>query len=189
MIIFLESPWPWLIIGITVEVALVIALLITRRGNLLWAMLGTAVFTLLGLGVERLVVTDREAVRQTLDAGVAAARANSLERLLDCISPRAKLPQDYARTVLGRVQIEEAHIHDVEITVNRQVTPPTAVSRFLAVGKGQDRQGEIPYKAFAQRVIVNLHLEGARWLVTDFDVEEIEGGSRNRLQPARRPPL
>ena len=35
-------------------------LLRTGRGRLLWAMLGTAALVLLGVFVERLVVTDRE---------------------------------------------------------------------------------------------------------------------------------
>ena len=63
---------------------------------------------LLGLLVERLVVTERKAVMQTLDAGVAAAKANDLNRLLDCISPQATETRNYARLVLGRVEVEDA---------------------------------------------------------------------------------
>ena len=62
MVIFLESPWPILLIGIAVEAVLAVMLLRTGQGRLLWAMLGMAAVVLLGLAVERLVVTDREAV-------------------------------------------------------------------------------------------------------------------------------
>ena len=62
MIIFLESLWPILSIGIAVEAVLAIALLVTRRGMLLWWMLGAAGFVLAGLLIEWLVVTDREAI-------------------------------------------------------------------------------------------------------------------------------
>ena len=42
MMIFLESPWPWLFLGIAVEAVLAVALVRTQRG-LLWAMLGVGV--------------------------------------------------------------------------------------------------------------------------------------------------
>jgi hypothetical protein len=170
--IFLESPWPWFILGIAVEAVLAVALLRTQRGYLLWVMLGVGAFVLLGLLVERLVITDRKLVMRTLDAGVAAAKANNLDRLLDCISPTAKNPRDYARLVLSRAEVEDAHIHDLEITINRLTSPPTATARFLAVGKGRDRKGEFPNQPFAERVVVELRREGGRWLVADFEVED-----------------
>jgi hypothetical protein len=172
--VLLESPWPWFLLGIAVEAILAVVLLRTQRGVLLWAMLGTAAFVLLGLLVERLVVTERERVEMTLDAGAAAARANSLDQLLACISPQAKRPREYARLILGRFTIEDARFHDLEIKINRLTSPPTARARFLAVGKGRDRMNEIPYQAYARRVVMDLRWQGDRWLVTDFQVEDID---------------
>jgi hypothetical protein len=174
MMILVESPWPWLFFGIVVEAALAVALLRTQRGYLLWAMLGVGLVAALGLLVERLVVTEREEVEMTLDAGVAAARANDLNRLLSCISPKAAKTRDYARWVMGRVQIEDVHIHGLEITVNRLTSPPSAKARFSAVGKGRDRLNEFPYQAFAQQVTVELRREGGRWLAADFEVEDFQ---------------
>jgi hypothetical protein len=174
MSIFIESPWPWLLLGIAAEAVLAVALLRTQRGSLLWAMLGMGIFVLLGLAAERFIVTDRKAVMQTLDAAVAAAKANDLNRVLNCISPKAQKARDYARWALGRAQIEEAHIHDLEVTVNRLTSPPTAKAKFLAVGKAQDRRGEIPYQEFMRRVVVELRWEDNRWLATDCTVEDFD---------------
>jgi hypothetical protein len=75
--IFLESPWPILLIGIAAEAVLAILLLRTGQGKWLLAMLGAGLVVLLGLLVERLVVTDGKLVQQTLDAAVAAVEAGS----------------------------------------------------------------------------------------------------------------
>ncbi len=75
---------------------------------------------------------------------------------------------------MGRFEVEDAHIHDLEITINRLTSPPTAKAKFLAVGKGRDRKNEFPYQGFARRVVVELRREGGRWLVTDFDVEDFD---------------
>jgi hypothetical protein len=176
--ILLESPWPWLLLGIAAEAVLAVALVRTQRGHLLWAMLGVAIFVLLGLVVERLVVTEREKVEMTLDAGVAAARANDLNRLLACISPKATKARTYAGWVLGRAQVEEAYIRNLEIKINRLTSPPTAIAEFDAFGRGRDRKNEFPYQGFARRVKVELRREGGRWLVSDFEAEGFERPQR-----------
>ena len=48
MIIFLESPWPWILIGIVAEAILAAILVTNRRAALLWAMAGV-----LGFVIER----------------------------------------------------------------------------------------------------------------------------------------
>jgi hypothetical protein len=174
MVILVESPWPILFIGIAIEAVLGFLLLQTGRGKFLIAMIGVAVLVIVGLVVERLVVTDREALEQTLDAAVAAVRRNDLQGALDCISSSAEPPRSLTRWVLGRVDVQEAHISDLNINVNRLTSPPTADATFLAVGRGRDRRGEWPYQGFAQRVRLQLRLEGGRWLVTGYDFPETD---------------
>jgi hypothetical protein len=168
---FLESPWPILLIVIGVEAVLAVALLQTRRGYLLWAMIGVAAVGLVGLVVERLVVTDREAIENTLDAAVAAAEANDVGRLLDCISPTAENTRADARWMLSRVEVRSAYIHKLEITINQLTSPPTARAHFQVIGQGTDRKGEFPYQSYARAATVELRLEDDRWLVTGYDVE------------------
>jgi hypothetical protein len=173
MTIFLESPWPILFIGIAVEAVLAVVLLRTGRGKTLWAMFGIGVFVLLGLLVERFVVTDRKAVIHTLDACVAAVEANDINRLLTYISPSAQQTQADARWVLGRFEVNRARVSGLEITINRLTNPPTANAKFQAVGQGRDRRGEIPYQGFAENVTVELRQEGGHWLVAGYNVENL----------------
>jgi len=172
MMVFVESPWPILFIGIAVEAVLAFLLLRTGLGKYLIAMIGVAVVVVAGLVVEHFVITDRKAVAQTLDAAVAAVRTNNLQGALDCISPSAQKCRTFTSWVFGRVQFDEAHFSGLEVKVNRLTSPPSAEAKFLAVGRGTDRKGEMPYHGFARHVILQLQLEGGRWLVTGYDFED-----------------
>ena len=171
MTIFLESPWPILFIGISVEAVLALLLLQTGRGKLLTAMIAVAIFTAAGLIVEHLVITDRKAVVNTLYDAVTAVKANDRNRMLDCISPSVKWPRNTACWLLDRVEVEEAYLSGLEVTINRLTNPPTAEARFLAIGRAKDKSGQVPYQGYSQHVVVRLRLEGNRWLVADYDIE------------------
>jgi len=173
MAIFLESPWPILFLGIAVEAVLGMMLFQTGRGRLLWAMIGTAALVVVGLIVERFVVTPREAVEDVLDAAVVAVNRNDLDGLLACIAPSAKEPRDFSRWVLERVEVQEGRIREVEIKVNPLTSPPSADAKFLAIGRGNDRKGEFPAQSFAQHVKVKLRLEGGRWLVVGYELLDL----------------
>jgi hypothetical protein len=172
MAIFVESPWPILFIGIAVEAVLGFLLLRTGLGKYLIAMIGVALLVAAGLVVEHFVMTDRKAVRQTLDAAVAAVRKNDLQGALACITPSDTKARTFTTWVFGRIEFQEAHVSSLEIDVNRLTSPPTAEAKFLAVGRGKDRKGEFPYQGFARHVKLQLRLEGGRWLVTGYDFED-----------------
>jgi hypothetical protein len=172
--IFVESPWPILLVGIVAETTLAILLLRTGQGKWLWAILGVGLLVLLGLLVERLVVTEREAVQRTLDAAVAAVEASDLGRLLECVSPAAERTRSDARWMLNRVEVRTARIRDVEITINRLTSPPTAKAKFRAIGTGRDRMGQFPYETFVQPVTVDLRKEGDRWLIGSYQVQDLK---------------
>jgi hypothetical protein len=174
MAVFVESPWPFLLIGMAAEAVLAILLAQTGRGKFLWAMIGVGALTLVGLAVERLVVTDREAVENTLDAAVAAVAANDLPKVLSFTAPTAQKSRAEAQWILGRFQVDMARISGLEITLNRLTSPPTARAKFLAIGHGRDRTGQMPYNAFRQHVVVVLQLDGDRWLVTECSIEGLD---------------
>jgi hypothetical protein len=169
----LESPWPILLIGIAVEAVLAIQLLRTGQGRILGWMLGTGVLLLMGLVVERLIVTERESVENTIDAAVAAAQRNDLNGLLACVSPKAPKTQADSRWVLGTYQFRHARISNLEITLNRLTSPPTAKAKFLAYGAGQHRQTTYIQGNFARWVTVNLRKENGRWMLADYTVEDL----------------
>jgi hypothetical protein len=171
----LESPWPVISFGISIEVVLAILLLATRRGVLLGWMLGVAACVGLGVLVEWIVVTDREAIDDALHDCAAAIETNDVDRVLAHVSPRATSLQSEVREIMGRVEVSMMRIFDLEITVNRQADPRTAKSVFKAVGKGRDRKGEFPIEqAYKCKVTVNFRREGKQWFATDYEREDLD---------------
>ncbi len=173
--IFLDSPWPILFVGIAFEAALAIALVRTGRGVLLWPMVVTAVLVLLGLAIERFVVTDRKAIRNTLDEAATAVEANNLNRVLDCVSPSAVHLRRQARSAIGRFEVEAVRLSYLDIHINRLTAAPTARVTLRVYGKGRDRWAQFPYENFVQPLVVELRLERGHWLVTGCDEDNTAG--------------
>jgi hypothetical protein len=172
MAFLVESPWPVLLTGIVLEAVLGVLLLQTGRGKLLWAMIAVGVLTVVGFVVERMVVTDREAVETTLDKAASAVESKNTDKLLECISPSNKEMREQARWVMERFEVDSVWIHNLEITVNNLTSPPTAKAKFTATGQGTDRKGELPTHAYSDTVTVELRREGDRWLVTGLGGEK-----------------
>jgi hypothetical protein len=184
MTILFEHPW-WIIsIGIGVEALLAIALFISRRGMLLWWMLGALAVTLLCLLVERLVVTDRELIESTLYGGAAALEANDLSRVLSYFSPDAREARHVATLIMQRVEVQTARIYDLNVTINRHATPRTAQAVFLGYATYRDRRGEIPYTNYGTYLIVDLRKEGNTWILTGH-IEEKNQEGRDRVINAK----
>jgi hypothetical protein len=175
MIIFLESPWPILLIGIPAEIVLAILLWRTGQGKMLWAMLGTAAVVVLGLLIEWLVVTDREAITDAIYDGAAAIEANDQNRLLMHVSPGVPDLRADVRWVLDRFEFTMVRVVELgAIDVKRSTNPPTAQAKLRAMGTGRDRKGEVPYQGFDEVVTVEFRLEGNRWLAFAVKPEKRE---------------
>lgn len=176
MTILFENPW-WIIFsGIILEAVLGIVLFRTGRGVLLWAILGVFALMLLGVLVERLVVTETERVEMTLDGIVAALEANDLPRVLSYVSQDATKTRGRAAWAMGRIEVQSARIYKLEITVNRLTNPPTAKAAFFGHLSYRDRQGEIPYNNYGSKFVVDLRKEGNVWVVTGHvEAQEAEG--------------
>jgi hypothetical protein len=175
---FLENPWRIVIIGSALEAVLTFLLLQTGRGKIFWAMIAVGVLTLGLLTVERLVVTDREAVAVTLDAAVASIKAADEGCLLRCIAASAKSVQEDARWELQNIEVEELHIIGLEVAVDRSVSPPAAEAKFMAVGIASLKNSVVQHESFARHVAVRLRWIGDRWLVEDYTIEGIHGPLR-----------
>ena len=126
MDIFLESPWPAIVLGIFGEAVLAVMLVRTGRGVLLWAMIGVLALALLGVGVERLVVTDNKLITAVLYDTAAALEANDLNRVLAHVAADADKTRADARSALSEAEITELKIRYLEIKINRLTSPPSA---------------------------------------------------------------
>ncbi len=179
MTILVESPWPWILVGIVVEAILAVTLVTYRRAVLLWGMVGVLAFTIAGVVVERLVVTERERAEAAMDGIVACLNANDLDRLLrDYIAPDAHGTRGRAAWAMNRVEIHRANYHNLRVTINRLTSPITADAEFDGVVDYRDRLGEFPYGHYAARFVVELELRDNRWLVTDHVEYDLYGVER-----------
>ena len=184
--IFLENPVPIIVTGIVVEAILGAILVSTRRGAILWWMLGVLILVVIGLVVERLVVTENKRIVATLDGAKAALEANDLNRLLPYLAPSAAQTRDRASQVLGMVEFVSISLRGLQIgEINRLTSPPTVQTRFTAIIGFRDRTGSIPYEHRPVGLIVGLRKEGDRWLITDhveLDYESVPAHTDPRLR-------
>jgi hypothetical protein len=176
----MENPWYFIFAGIVIEVVLGILLFRTGRGVLLWAMIAVLGLTLLGVLVERLVVTERERVQMTLDGITAALEANDLHRLFTFVAPEAKQTRQRATWALGQVEVQSARIYKVQISINKLTSPPTAKALFFGHIACRDKKGEFPYNNYASNFVVDLRKDGDKWIVTGH-VEEQDSEGKSRV--------
>ncbi len=180
---FLESPWPILIVGLVLELPLVIALFQTRKGKLLWAIGGVALLVLAGLLVERYTVTDTKLVRKTLEAVATGLKANSKEKVYDCIvtGPDGDPARKRTDDAFSIAEFFEISIRNLDVTINYRASPPTAEAEFTVVVHGRLRAGEMRDLGDVTRPVrikVELRKQSGRWLIygdPKHDVQELGG--------------
>jgi hypothetical protein len=171
--IFLESPWPVLVIGLAAEAILAVILVRTGRGVLLGAMAAVAVVVGIGLLLERLVVTDRKLVAHSIDAAAAALEANDLPRLLELLAPDAAETRQAATQALQEGEFIQVRIYGLEVAVVRTTSPPTAKATFNVIATGKFRRGEFGQQTLRPfPMIVRLRWEAGRWLITGHEFVE-----------------
>lgn len=174
---FVEDPTPTLVAIVLIEAVLAIALVKTGRGILLAVIAGVG---LLGAGlliVERLVVTDKETVEDTLTAAAQALEANDPQAVQQFIDPASPMRNRVA-SEMSRVTINKATFSRLDVKFNRHTSPPTAEADFMGFINAHDRRGELPYESFAGRFTVRLRREGDRWLMTDYEMHDRTGPMR-----------
>lgn len=137
---------PLILFGIAAEAVLGIILLMSGRGVLLWAMGGVLVLVLAGVGLERLVVTEREQVEATLEGAAAALQANDQTRLLGgeaYLAESAVETRERARYALNHIEFTKVKITNLEIKINRLTSPPSATARITGHVQYEDPTGQM----------------------------------------------
>jgi hypothetical protein len=164
---FLESPWPIITVGIVLEAILAVMLFTTRRGVLLWAVVGVLVLTGGGVLVERLVVTEREQVEMALDDGIAALKSNQLDRVLTVLAPTATDTRRQVEWGYGLVEITGVSLHNIQIEVNDLTSPPTAEVGCDVVIYFRGKSNTITHDRWPGHFTMHYEKHGDRWLVVD----------------------
>ncbi len=172
MNILIESPWPAILFGIIGEAILAVILLRTGRGVLLWAMAGVLGLSLIGVAVERFVVTDTKLVKAVIYDTRTALEANDLGRVLAHVAPEDANTRQRAAQVLDMAEIKELKISYLEVTINRLTSPPTATAKFNVLVTGRDRHGEFGTVTRPGKLIVKLRCDAAGWIITGHEFSE-----------------
>lgn len=167
MTVLLEDPLPYVFFGIIAEAVLAVVLLRTGRGVALLGMVAVALVVLLGIGVEWAVVTEREEVEAAIDGVAAALEANDLQGVLGFVDPKAIGTRQRAEWALGRVEVLEANARNLQVTINRFTSPPTATAEFNGIIRVRDRKGQFPYENYTAKFTVELRRHADRWLITE----------------------
>jgi hypothetical protein len=171
---------PWLIVGLGAlsEALLGVAAWRTRRGAVLAVMGGVVVLTGLALLLERWVVTDREAVEDTLRAAAAAVLAGDERKVLEFIAPEAPREiQDAVRRYLNRAEFTNIVIRAPDTQVMKGAQR-TARVRFTAHVKVRLKSGDaLAREEFPVFLEVRFRKERDTWLVTGYEQLNLTPGS------------
>lgn len=163
----LENPWPVILLAVLIEGVLAVVLWRTGRGLVLLAMLAVLLLAAALLGLEWLVVTEREVVEQTVHAGAAAMESNDPDRAAAFLAPDNADTERLIRWGMRRVEITRVTITDLEIgEIDRDATPPTTRVEVVARVVFQDRRGQIPYNHRLVDVQLTFERIEGRWRVT-----------------------
>jgi hypothetical protein len=175
MSLLVESPWPAISAGVLALVLLAIAYANTRRRGLLAA--GGGVIALMALLVllELVVVTEREAVEQTLDSVAAALETNDVDAVMVYLAPDATRIRAAVQGYLPSVTITDAKVgNDLKVTINRLTSPPTARAEFTGRISFDTQAGarSMPYSNLVRKFAIKLQKRHEAWLLSDYETTQ-----------------
>ena len=176
-----EQPLVIVALGVSLILALGAAWSASGRKELLYACGVAFVLLVAGLIVEKVVVTDREAVRSTVLQIAHDVQHNDRRAVLAHIYSGSPQLRKQAEAELAKYQFTELRITRIHlIDVDRQAEPRSAIVEFNVVGSGSERGGlEIEHIARW----VKLHMlreKDGRWTVADFEHDSPERMIVNR---------
>ena len=146
----------------------------TRTGQRGWlfAMVGAVVLMIAGLIVDRLIVTDREAIEKTLAQIARDVQSNNLRALSRHIYSGAPELQQKAKAELPNYRFEECRItriHQVEI--DAETEPRSAIVEFNVVARGTFKHAGMELTDTVRRW-VRLQMvreKDGRWTVQNYE--------------------
>jgi len=141
------------------------------RKELLYALGAVVAFTVAWLIVERLVVTDREEVRDTLAEIARDVQSNDLNRLVGHIAKGSPSLAQRARAEMPNYKFTECRVTKVHhIDVDASAEPRSAIVQFNVVASGTFKQGTLEISDTVPRW-VQLQMvreEDGHWRVQDY---------------------
>jgi hypothetical protein len=167
-----ESPLTIVVIGAVLLIALGAVWSQTGRKELLYALGATVALIVVGLIVERLVITDREAIRQTLLQIAADVESNNLPSVVKHVYSGAPGLKQKVEAEMPNYRFTECRltkIHTIDIDASQE--PRSAVVEFNVSATGSFSQGGFSISDTQVPRWVRLHMvkeTDGRWTVQDY---------------------
>jgi hypothetical protein len=167
----LDQPLYIVLIGIVLGVIVAGLWTASGRQELLYALGSVVAFTLVWLLVERLVVTDREAIGATLVELARDVQSNDIQRVTQHIAKANPSLSTRAQTEMPNYQFTECRVTKVHLTdIDASAEPRSAVVEFDVIADGTFRQAGFEVSQKVPRW-VRLHMvreEDGQWRVQDY---------------------
>jgi hypothetical protein len=165
-----EQPLVIVALGVGLILALGAAWSASGRKELLYACGMAFILLVAGLIVEKVVVTDREAVRATVLQIARDVQHNDRRAVLAHIYSGSPQLRKQAEAELSKVEFTELRITRIHLVdVDRRAEPRSAIVEFNVIGSGSERGG-VGMDHIAQWVKLHMLREkDGRWTVADFE--------------------
>ena len=189
MNLVLEQPLAVVIVGVICGLVAGIAWSSSGRKEWLIGLGLVVVLTIVGLIVEQLVVTDREAIEATLAEIARDVQSNNLPAVLRHVSSNNAELQRKAEAEMPNYRFDECRVTKIhQLDIDTSVEPRSALVEFNVVASGSFQQGgiELPDRGVPRRVLLQMVREGdGKWRVQGYahssplenlDADSLTGG-------------
>lgn len=178
------SQWmdqPLVIVAWGATAVLVSGVMLMKAGTRMWLVLLIA--SIVGFGglfvAERLIVTDREAVRAAVTGAARAVERNDLPAVLRCVHSSASDIRERVTAEFSLHHFERVFVTRFWKVVVTPGSPPEAVVEFNARAEGSFAGGVFSGPA-VRFVVLKLRKEDGEWRVFAFEHHEADFALRNR---------
>lgn len=179
--ILFEKPLLIGVLGVITAIVLGFLWLQTGRRQVLYLLIAALVFMVLGMGIARYVVTEREAIDVALHEAAAAVERNDLPALMNLIHPAAQAVRDQAQAELPRYDFHEVKIKsNLEVTFDKPVEPTEAVAKFNVLVVGSQRSGLIKHRRVPRYCIVTFRKFENSWRLFAYQHADAREGLLQR---------
>jgi hypothetical protein len=165
------------VIGVALIFALGAAWSASGRKELLFAIGGALLLLIAGLIVERLVVTDREAIRATLAQMAHDVQNNNRRAIVEHIYSGAPQLKRQVEAELRNYHFTECRITKIHtIDVDDHIEPRSAIVEFNVIGSGSSEKDSIGELEHVPRWVQlqMIREKNGRWTVAEYRHESPE---------------
>lgn len=174
-----ENPLMILLAGVLLVTVLGGAWLQSGQRALLYGAGIALVLTLLGLFIERSVVTEAERVEATIHRIARDVEKGDLPTLLNHVHPMAESIRARAAAEFPMYAIKQVTVKSgMKVVVTPDNLPPKATAEFNVVVEGADRAGVLGEQSVGRFVIVTLLKDGDVWKISNYEHHEATHGMR-----------